>query len=88
MKVEFRGSFLKDLRGIKEKKVLGRIQQTIEAVEAASRLEELPHLKKLQGTGQYYRIRTGDHRLGLIVEGDLVVFVRALDRKEIYRYFP
>lgn len=46
-------------------------------------------LKKLSGgRGAYYRIRVGDYRLGLEVEGDVVVFVRCLHRRDMYRYFP
>ncbi|NPA92437.1 MAG: type II toxin-antitoxin system RelE/ParE family toxin, partial [Chloroflexi bacterium] len=36
----------------------------------------------------FYRIRLGDYRLGLEIEGDTVVFVRFLHRRDIYRYFP
>ncbi len=88
MKVHFGKGFLRDLRVIREKKSLDRIEQAIEGIKAASRLEDVPHLKKLQGTGKYYRIRVGNYRLGLIVEDDVIVFARALPRNEIYRYFP
>jgi len=37
--------------------------------------------------GSYYRIRTGTNRVGLIIDGDTVTFVRALHRSEIHRYF-
>jgi len=88
VRTEFNESFVKDLRGIRNTKVLDRIRQAIEAVETVDRLEELAHIKKLQGGGNYYRLRVGDYRMGLIVRDDLVVFVRVLNRKEIYRYFP
>jgi mRNA interferase RelE/StbE len=45
-------------------------------------------LKKLKGGGNYYRVRVGEYRVGLVIEGDSVTFMRFLDRKEIYRYFP
>ena len=45
-------------------------------------------LKKLSGGGDYYRIRVGDYRTGIALEGETVAFVRCLHRKEIYRYFP
>ncbi|MGH2412635.1 MAG: type II toxin-antitoxin system RelE family toxin, partial [Microcystaceae cyanobacterium] len=35
-----------------------------------------------------YRIRLGDYRIGLFIEGKTVTFARVLHRKEIYRYFP
>ena len=35
-----------------------------------------------------YRIRVGDYRLGLVFDGGTMTFVRCLNRREIYRYFP
>ena len=88
MRVEFRTSFRRDLRRIRDKALLQRVQETLEAVEAAESLSDIVHLTKLRAEGHYYRIRLGDYRLGLIVEGDLVSFVRCLHRNDIYRYFP
>jgi mRNA interferase RelE/StbE len=60
----------------------------IEEVEAAEDLGTIVALKKLQGYQIYYRVRVGDYRLGLMVVNEEIIFVRALHRKEIYRYFP
>ncbi len=88
MNVEFKESFLKDLRAIKDKEVLTRVEKLIELVEKAESLTEITNLKRLKGGGRYYRVRIGDYRAGLIVEGDVVIFVRFLHRREVYRYFP
>jgi mRNA interferase RelE/StbE len=69
-------------------RLLARVQAVIEAVEAASNVGEISNLKKLRGGGDYYRVRVGDYRIGLVVHADQAVFVRCLHRKEIYRYFP
>ena len=42
----------------------------------------------MQGGGRYYRIRVGDRRLGLSIMDNIVVFVRCLNRSEIYKNFP
>lgn len=42
----------------------------------------------MQGGGSYYRIRVGDHRLGLSIMDNIVVLVRFLNRSEIYKNFP
>jgi mRNA interferase RelE/StbE len=42
----------------------------------------------MRGSREYFRIRIGDFRLGLKLEGDTLVFIRFLNRKDIYRYFP
>ena len=88
MTVSFRKSFLRDLKKIKDRKVRGRVRGVIEAVEEAESLADLPDVKKMSGSSGYYRVRTGSYRIGLAVEGEEVEFVRVLDRKDIYRYFP
>jgi mRNA interferase RelE/StbE len=88
VKVEFRDSFAKDLKGVKEKGLLGRVREVIEAVERADSLAELTNLKKLKGGGNYFRVRVGDYRIGVALDGDTVVFVRFLNRKDIYKHFP
>lgn len=88
MKVGFRESFAKDLKGIKDKALLKKMKEVVEAVEKADALSDVANLKKLKGGGNYFRLRVGDYRLGVALEGDTVVFVRFLNRKDIYKYFP
>ena len=88
MTATFRKSFLRDLKKLKGAKVRGRIREVIESVEEADSLSDLPDVKKMSGSGGYYRVRVGSHRIGLAVEGEEVEFVRVLDRKDIYKYFP
>lgn len=68
--------------------MLRRVREAIEQVEVAETLGELPNLTILSGASGFYRIRVGDHRIGIAVEGDEVEFVRCLHRRDIYRYFP
>ena len=88
MNVEFRASFARDLKRIKDKKLEARVRQVIDRVERAQSLQEVENLKKLRGGDRYYRIRIGDYRIGLAVEESTVIFVRFLHRKDVYRYFP
>ncbi len=89
MKTEFTKSFAKDLKKYaRDKKLLARIKEIILEVEAAEDTTAINNLKKLKAEGSYFRIRSGNYRLGLIIDGETVTFVRALPRKEIYRYFP
>lgn len=64
------------------------MKEVIEAVEKADSLADLPNLKKLKASKNYFRIRVGDYRLGLALENDAVIFVRFLNRKDIYKHFP
>ena len=84
MNTRFRESFAEDLAALTEAGLLRRIQQ----VEAAATFQQIANLKRLEARGKHYRIRVGNYRVGLVFEDGAVTFVRCLDRKEIYRYFP
>ena len=90
MRAAFRRSFTRDLKKLKnDRQLLARVQAAVEEVEAAGELGALSSVKKLSGgSGDFYRLRVGDYRIGLELEGEEVVFVRCLHRREIYRYFP
>ena len=88
MRVEFRRSFVKDLERVRDRRLRERVREAIEEIERAARLEEVRGVKRLRGGEGYYRIRVGDYRLGLVLEGERVVLVRFLHRREVYRYFP
>ena len=88
MKIEFRSSFLKDIKRIEDSDLKKRVRDIIEKTEQAQNLYEIENIKKLRGGERYYRIRLGDYRIGLVLEDDTVVFVRFLHRRDIYRYSP
>lgn len=87
MNVEFRNSFARDLKRIRDQALLSRVRQVVEQVEGADELGEIAHVKKLKGSEDYYRIRVGNYRMGIIVADNSVIFVRFLHRRDIYRYF-
>jgi mRNA interferase RelE/StbE len=88
VKTGFKSSFAKDLKSINSKTVLESVAKLIENVEAAQDLRGISEVKKLKAKGNYYRIRLGNYRVGISQEKNEVTFIRCLDRKEIYRYFP
>ncbi len=88
MRVSFEASFARDLRGIRDKTLLERVEQVITEVKTATALSEIKHLSKMRGYTTFYRLRLEDYRIGIEVVGDEVIFVRILHRKDIYRYFP
>lgn len=89
MILEFKKRFAKDLKKREQdKSLLLRIRQVITEVEDAGSIHEINNLKKLKAEGNYYRIRLGDYRFGLIIENDTACFVRFLHRSEVYKYFP
>jgi mRNA interferase RelE/StbE len=88
LNVQFRSSFLKDVKVLTDKPLKERIKDAIAQVENARTLQDIGNLKKLRGGKNYYRIRIGHYRIGIIVEGQTVSFIRCLHRREIYRYLP
>jgi len=88
VQVEFKQSFLKDLKKIKDPDLKRRIRETIEQIEAAESPREIAHLKKLHGSRGYFRIAIGHHRLGVKMDGEQMLMVRCLSRKDIDKRFP
>ena len=88
MKAEFTGRFLKDLDKLKQASIKKDIKDIIEQVEKADSLSEIKNIKKLKGHLSAYRIRSGDYRIGLFLENNIVEFARVANRKDIYKIFP
>ncbi len=88
MLVKIDRSFEKDVRKIKDKNILKRISSVIRQTQKAKDLSEIRNLKKLSVSEKEYRIRIGDYRIGLIISGNTIEFIRCLHRKDIYKYFP
>ena len=88
MKVKYESKFAKDLRSIRDTKLLAKIKEIIDECKVAENLTELKNIKKLQGYETFYRIRIGDYRVGIEVLNDELIFTRFLHRKDVYKYFP
>ena len=88
MRVEFLERFSRDIDKIPVKSVKRSVARLILQIEAAESLSNIPQVKKLTGFRSAYRIRLGDYRIGIFVEGDLVQFARIVHRKDIYKVFP
>lgn len=88
MEVRFDSSFDRDLKQIRDDDLRLRVERAIESAESASTVPEIPGIKRLRAKGSFYRIRVGDYRIGVEVEGAVVKLVRFGHRSEIYRGFP
>jgi len=88
VKVIFKDSFTKDLRSVKEKGLLKGIKMVIDSFEKADSLFEIQNLKKIRGGDNFYRVRVGDFRIGISYSDNTVFFIRFINRKDIYKYFP
>jgi mRNA interferase RelE/StbE len=89
LKVSYAKALVKDLEAVsRNPAVKKRLSKLIETFKAIDTLDELKHIKKIEGYDCYYRLRIGDYRLGLKVSGDTVELIRFLHRRDIYRRFP
>jgi len=89
VKLRIDKSFDRDIDGIRDKKLLRKLQAFISIIENVDTIQEIPHVKKIGGYKSFYRIKIGDHRLGMeAISNKEVVLLRFLHRKDIYRYFP
>ncbi len=88
MKLVYTRAVTKDVRKVKDKKVIAKVVTVLESIKEASRLDELPSIKKMSGHPTAYRIRVGAYRLGFYYEDGSVVLARFLKRNDIYKVFP
>jgi mRNA interferase RelE/StbE len=89
LKVQYRQTFLKDLKQLKSSESYQRIYElAFTTLENINSLDEILDIKAMKGYPNRYRIRIGNYRLGIEVNGDLIEVMRVLHRREFYRYFP
>ena len=82
MNIAFEASFARDLKRVRDKQLLQRVQQVIEGVREAATIDDVTGVKKMQGCDTFYRLRLDDYRIGMEVADDRVIFVRFLHRKD------
>ena len=88
MIIEITKKFDKDISKIKDKKLLERVFELVNEIEETDDISTISHLKKMVGYKTYYRVRVSDYRIGLDIKDGVVILLRCLQRKEIYRRFP
>ncbi len=88
MNIEFKKSFLKEIKKLKNKSLKRSIIDCITQVESAQNLSQIKNIKKLTGYDFHYRIRISEYRIGIKVENEVLYFVVFEHRKNIYKTFP
>lgn len=90
MKTLFKPSFLKDLKRLpfdSRAKIENICFEIFPNIKSLAEFRVFP-LKKIRGFSFYYRVKVGDYRVGFKKTNGEVIFMRALHRKDIYRFFP
>jgi mRNA interferase RelE/StbE len=88
MEVIYLKSLEKDLKKIRDKKLLKLLAQLFIGLENSETLFEISKVKKLSGHSEAYRIKVGDYRLGLFYSEEKITIARFLKREDIYKLFP
>lgn len=88
MEVVFLKKFSKDLDKITQFKDRESLIDLINLAKNVAELTDIPSIKKLKGFNNAYRIRSGNYRIGIFVEGEKIQFARIAHRKDIYKIFP
>ncbi len=89
MEVVFTKTFLKDLSKIQPLKRRKQIEILVfEKIPLIKSIEEIGIAEKLTGYDEFYKIRVGEYRIGISKSESGIQFIRVLNRKEIYKYFP
>lgn len=82
-------SFLKSAQKLKFPELNTKIKAILKEVESANSLAEIKQIKKLKGFKNFYRIKSGDYRIGIeLTEKNELIFILIAHRKDIYKRFP
>jgi len=88
MQVAFTKQFDKQFDKTTDCSLKNEITKIVNKTISASRISDIPNIRKLKGYKTAYRVRIGDYRIGLLIENGIVVFVVIGHRKDIYKIFP
>jgi mRNA interferase RelE/StbE len=68
MEFRFEKSFVRDFKKVKDKNLAKEILECTQSVSEASSVNQISNIKKITGYKLAYRIRTGNYRIGMVVE--------------------
>ncbi|TVP76189.1 MAG: type II toxin-antitoxin system RelE/ParE family toxin [Puniceicoccaceae bacterium] len=88
MEVEYHKSFERDLRRVRDRNLLARVETLLVELVGSESMDPIPNVKVMKGHPDYFRIRIGDYRLGLKRIDGSVKIIRFLSRGDIYRKLP
>ena len=88
MEVIYLESLIKDLKKIKDKKLLKSLKTVFVSLEESEDLFQISSVKKMSGHPNAYRIRIGDYRLGFYNIDGTIEIARFVKRNDIYKLFP
>ena len=89
MRTRYKPAFRRDMRNLRDASMRRRINRKIEELKAATTIREVSNVSRIVSeTGRHYRIKIGQYRLGITLEGDTAILDRFGHRSDFYRNFP
>ena len=93
MELKFSPSFFRDLKQVKDRKLIHTLAAKIRHLKSAKNIQEIDSLKKMDDYKVHYRIKIkidskNDFRLGITIRGNTIWVSRFLHRNKIYKEFP
>jgi mRNA interferase RelE/StbE len=89
VQVIYTKTFLKDLSKVFPAKRRKQIEKFVfEDLPELSSIENAGNIEQMTGFKNYYKVRCGDFRVGIIRKNNTIELLRVLNRKEIYKFFP
>jgi mRNA interferase RelE/StbE len=85
----YRKTFLKDLAAIPKRHRSWIERLVFDEIPASEIFFLAFDVDRMKGYEHYWRIRTGQYRIGIKISADsTIIFYRVKSREEIYRVFP
>ncbi len=80
MEIRYHNQFNRDLRRLRNPSLAAQIEQIIEELKAASTIRDVHGVSRMTNSGEHYRIRIREYRLGITMDGETAVLRRFLPR--------
>ena len=89
MRIRYKPGFRRDIRRIRDADTIRRINSVIADLCDANSIGEVSNIRRIRAArGSHYRVRIGDYRLGVTLDGDVAILAAIGHRREVYRRFP
>ena len=86
MRCKFHKQFLKDIQKLDNETKI-RLADFLEQAQNSVKFVDLSAVK-IKGYKDFWRFRLGNHRIGISLKDESIIFHRILHRKDIYKRFP
>ena len=89
MELIVKGTFFRDINSISNLDLLSAIAEKVKEIEAAHASKQIVDLKKLRKYKFHFRIKIADvYRIGAMIRGNKIWFIRFGHRSNFYKKFP